>query len=53
MNAPIRDPVCGVALDSTSSHKQSADGREYFFCSDACQRKFQENPGAYARKEIS
>jgi Cu+-exporting ATPase len=50
MDKQIRDPVCGMAVDPMSPRKETADGREYYFCSDACQHKFQENPAAYGAK---
>lgn len=46
------DPVCGMTVDEGSGVKDTYKGKEYFFCSEGCQRKFQENPETYpARKE--
>lgn len=47
------DPVCGMQIDESEAvgyleHK----GNTYFFCSVACQRKFEENPEKYANQPI-
>lgn len=44
-----RDPVCGMNIDpedaaATSQHK----GRTYYFCSEGCKDKFEQNPRQYA-----
>ncbi len=45
------DPVCGmpVAPSTTGDKKSNHGGRTYFFCSEDCKRKFDKNPGKYAR----
>ena len=46
MKPPTIDPVCGMPYEEgflTASH----DGREYFFCSEACADAFRDNPGKY------
>ncbi len=45
----VRDPVCGMKLDSSKA-KFTAEykGQEYYFCSAGCQAKFKENPEKYA-----
>ena len=44
-----KDPVCGMAVDekkagATSTH----EGMNYYFCSEACKKKFEKDPGHYA-----
>jgi Cu(I)/Ag(I) efflux system membrane fusion protein len=45
-----RDPVCGMKLDSKqhqSNHVERYRGELFHFCSDNCQKKFQQEPGRY------
>lgn len=44
-----RDPVCGMQIDTqdaaaTSEHQ----GQTYYFCSEGCKEKFEQNPQQYA-----
>lgn len=42
------DPVCGMTVDeSKAGGKAEYAGQVYFFCSNACQKIFQEDPGIY------
>lgn len=42
-NTEARDPVCGMAVDSTRAvHKSEYQGNWFYFCSDGCKRKFEE-----------
>ena len=46
--AEQRDPVCGMTVSpAASAGKVEYDGREYFFCSDQCRQKFEQNPQPY------
>lgn len=36
------DPICGMTVSADSPHKSSRDGREFYFCSEHCLRKFDE-----------
>ena len=43
-----KDPVCGMAVDPTSSaHVLEHEGKQVQFCSASCQAKFAANPSAY------
>ena len=44
----VVDPVCGMALEPVAA-VASADfeGRQVYFCSNSCQRRFLANPAAY------
>ena len=46
--APIRDPVCGMAVTQASPHRADLAGRPYWFCSAACRSKFLADPQKYA-----
>lgn len=42
------DPVCGMAVDETRAAGNAMHaGRTYYFCSPACQAKFQTHPEQY------
>lgn len=42
------DPVCGMeVLPAQAAGKSEHKGTEYFFCSDHCLKKFEENPDRY------
>ncbi|KQC11475.1 MAG: hypothetical protein APR55_07675 [Methanolinea sp. SDB] len=44
------DPVCYVDVDEDTARFGSAyRGTDYYFCSDFCRKKFEENPEKYAR----
>jgi copper-(or silver)-translocating P-type ATPase len=44
----VKDPVCGMAVDPESAqHRHQHDGQIYFFCSQHCLHKFQDDPRAY------
>jgi P-type Cu+ transporter len=45
------DPVCGMTVDrSTTSHRHGHDGRDYYFCSAGCQKRFSADPQRYLNK---
>lgn len=47
-NSPVRDPVCGMAVDpATSPPRESLGGQTYYFCSQQCLKKFRSEPTAY------
>jgi xanthine dehydrogenase accessory factor len=44
-----RDPVCGMVVDVARVRLRSQhEGRQYFFCSAGCRRKFDADPTKYA-----
>lgn len=48
------DPVCGMQIGEDDAAAQSQyQGKTFYFCSTACQQKFDENPGQYASKTPS
>jgi Cu+-exporting ATPase len=44
----VQDPVCGMEIDPTQAAGQASyQGRTFYFCSEECMQKFQQNPGEY------
>lgn len=42
------DPVCGMQVDPENAAGQSNyDGQTYYFCSQSCKQKFDEEPSHY------
>jgi membrane fusion protein, copper/silver efflux system len=50
----MRDPVCGMPLHAgkARSHVEKYHGETYVFCSDKCQKKFQQNPEKYIDEKL-
>ena len=48
--APVAiDPVCGMTVDPrTAQHRTRRAGADYYFCSEACQAKFEADPTRFA-----
>jgi len=45
------DPVCGMSVDpATAPAKADHQGQTYYFCSNDCKTKFQQQPDRYAKK---
>ena len=42
-----RDPVCGMTVEVTTAYAESVAGETYYFCSETCRQRFDENPSAY------
>jgi YHS domain-containing protein len=43
-----RDPVCDTAVDEAKAPaKTEYAGEVFYFCSEACQKTFEEDPGRY------
>ncbi len=47
------DPVCRMEVDENSASKSSYQGKDYYFCSAACQSQFQTNPESFRAGGIS
>jgi Cu+-exporting ATPase len=43
----VQDPVCGMPVDPKKSSMQLEQGKEYYFCSEDCRLRFEENPEEY------
>lgn len=45
------DPVCGMKVDEQNAAGQSQHaGQTYYFCSQGCKAKFDQNPQQYAQQ---
>lgn len=46
------DPVCFAIVDEdTAQFRSTYKDREYYFCTNFCKKKFDENPKKYTRIE--
>ena len=42
------DPVCGMELNVEDTKERAEfNGQTYYFCSDQCRNKFDQNPAQY------
>ncbi len=41
------DPICGMTVSSDSHRNIEYEGKIYYFCSDHCLSKFEDDPGAF------
>jgi Cu+-exporting ATPase len=49
LDAPVKDPVCGMTVKPTTAHRTTYDDKEVLFCSARCKEKFLANPGQYMK----
>lgn len=50
--AQVKDPVCGMTIDSDKAAAQSEyQGRTFYFCSAQCKRQFDAAPVRFAANE--
>jgi xanthine dehydrogenase accessory factor len=45
------DPVCGMTVATAAGRALRHDGTDYYFCCAGCRQAFEQDPGAYTRKE--
>ncbi len=46
-----RDPVCNMEVNEQNAAAQTRyQGQNYYFCSQGCKEKFDQNPQQYAKK---
>jgi len=46
--ALVKDPVCGMEIDpGAAAGKKEYNGKTYYFCSEACFKAFDAEPGKY------
>lgn len=43
------DPACYMTVDEDTPYTTVYKGETFYFCTDFCRRKFDENPGKYAK----
>ncbi|MFO7527505.1 MAG: heavy metal translocating P-type ATPase [Marinobacter sp.] len=47
-----KDPVCGMSVDPhKAEHRSQYSGKTWYFCSEGCLSKFEEEPGRYLGDE--
>ena len=46
-NKTLKDPVCGMEVTAESEHHTQYQDVDYYFCSDSCQHKFEQEPAKY------
>jgi YHS domain-containing protein len=45
----VTDPVCGMLIEAEQAFSKTAYGHKtYYFCSEACRKRFDAAPGKYA-----
>jgi YHS domain-containing protein len=42
-----KDPVCGMTVEVTTAYSEAVGGQTYYFCSESCRQRFDENPTGY------
>jgi Cu+-exporting ATPase len=48
----VKDPVCGMEIEPQAAFAAREHmGQKYYFCSEACLKKFEADPHLYARNE--
>ena len=45
--AMVKDPVCGMMIDSDKAKDHTHKGVKYYFCSQECHDKFEKTPETY------
>ena len=52
--AQVKDPVCGIMVDSaTAEWKSNYQGETYYFCAESCKQSFDADPAQYIGREGS
>ncbi len=47
MSEQALDLVCGMKVDPATAPKSTAQGNDYFFCCERCQKTFDRKPALY------
>lgn len=48
------DPVCGMDVnEQQAAGRSDYQGRSYYFCSEACKERFDQNPQQYIRQKAA
>nr|WP_174506413.1 heavy metal translocating P-type ATPase [Acinetobacter sp. Marseille-Q1620] len=48
----VTDPVCGMQVKTDSQYHSVYQDKNYYFCSENCQNKFNTNPAQYIKTEV-
>ena len=47
-----KDPVCGMEVKpEQAAGKSEHEGQTYYFCSNGCKQRFDQNPKTYTAKQ--
>lgn len=46
----VIDPICGMEVDPGTALKSTYEGKDYFFCSEACRTMFDKEPQKYVNR---
>lgn len=46
----LKDPVCSMKVTPQSAYQASHNGKNFYFCSEGCQKKFQVEPDKYLHR---
>lgn len=49
IDAPLKDPVCGMTVTAQSPHVLQYEGAPIYFCSAGCKAKFEADPAKYTK----
>jgi len=49
MFSKTEDPVCGMKVRKKEAVTSTVKGKKYFFCSEACKDKFEQEPEKYLK----
>lgn len=47
----VTDPVCKMKVDKKTEYFSDYQGSKYYFCSENCQKQFNEEPKKYVQQE--
>lgn len=45
-----KDPVCGMEVEAEKAVEAEFNSLTYYFCSEACRDKFEENPQLHLKE---
>lgn len=51
--SPLRDPVCGMSVSTESPNHLVHKGKDFYFCSAHCVKKFSEHPEQYLQADLT
>lgn len=49
----VKDPVCGMTVDTESAVRLQHGNHTHYFCSETCRRTFEADPSAYGDRHAS
>ncbi|MCB0309184.1 MAG: heavy metal translocating P-type ATPase, partial [Bdellovibrionales bacterium] len=49
----LKDPVCGMSVDSKTNHRTLYNGSNVLFCSSHCKDKFEKEPKKFTENHLS